>query len=452
MTAPCRKTSSEPVISVGLIQDTASLSFRLESDFTDSSGRRVPAGEYEIECRGGVLRCACLDCAPSVESTEMVFKPMDVETSRFSLEATIGIDFHWQRNERQSFCGSLRFTTPRTGRFSVINDVPLETYIVSVICSEMGASTPPELVKAHGVVSRSWLTAQLDASSFHGGGKRTLPIPDGEIIRWYDREAHTAFDVCADDHCQRYQGVGRIESPDVPKIVRDTRGEFLTFDGRICDARFSKSCGGVTEDFRVAWGDEKIPYLVPVFDGPFDKVLTPTLADENIMRDYIQNPPDVYCWCTDRRILDEIMTSYDRRTVDFFRWRTELSAHRVGELLAEKLGVHRGRIVSLEPVERGHSGRLKRLRFVGERGSVVVGKELEIRRVLSSTHLYSSAFIVDVEGPAHEPDAFILSGAGWGHGVGLCQIGAAVMAWRGIGYKDILEHYYPGTQIERLYE
>jgi len=314
----------------------------------------------------------------------------------------------------------------------------------------MSAASPPELVKAHGVISRSWVLAQLEAGKQNDAGAPAQPVPGGETIRWYDREAHADFDVCADDHCQRYQGVDRDGSGAVLAAVHDTRGIILTFNGRLCDARFSKCCGGVTEDFRVAWGDEKIPYLVPVFDGPVDSMPEPPLVEEDALRDYIERPPDVYCRCSDPSLLDGVMTSYDRETVDFFRWRRELSASRAGELVREKLHIDIGRLLSLEPVARGLSGRLSRLRLKGELGTVVVGKELEIRRVLSPTHLYSSAFVVDTLGPADRPDGFVLSGAGWGHGVGLCQIGAAVMAWRGIGYEEILKHYYPGTELERL--
>jgi peptidoglycan hydrolase-like amidase len=226
----------------------------------------------------------------------------------------------------------------------------------------------------------------------------------------------------------------------------------LFYEKGVCDTRYGKCCGGVTEDFRVAWSDDAVPYLVPVFDGPADGMPHPPLTEEEAVRQYIENPPDVYCNCMDERILDEILTSRDRQTRDFFRWRTVLEARRATELFREKVGIDLGRILALEPVERGLSGRLKRLRWVGEKGSMVIGKELEIRRVLSSTHLYSSALVIDIEGSARRPDAFVLSGAGWGHGVGLCQIGAAVMAWQGLGHADILKHYYPGTTVEHLYD
>ena len=357
------------------------------------------------------------------------------------LEATIGIDFHWQQKEVQTFSGGLRLALQPGGRVTVINDVPLETYITSVVCSEMRSTSPPDLAKAHAIISRSWLLAQLEPQT----PQPTERIQAGEIIRWYDRQAHTGFDVCADDHCQRYQGTGRIDSPAVADAVGDTRGMVLTHGGKPCDARFSKCCGGVTEDFKTAWGDEPVPYLVPVFDGPGSKMPAQSV------REFITSPPEVYCHCTDERILKQVLNPYDLETNDFFRWQQKLGAQEASDLIRNKLGVDLGRIVSMEPVERGLSGRLKRLRLVGEAGSLVIGKELEIRRALSESHLYSSAFVVDTQGPDDQPEAFVLKGAGWGHGVGLCQIGAAVMAFQGVGYSEILEHYYPGTGLKRFW-
>jgi SpoIID/LytB domain protein len=312
----------------------------------------------------------------------------------------------------------------------------------------MDASSPLELIKAHSVISRSWLLAQREGSK----SRSTVTAAKGERIRWYDREAHRSFDVCADDHCQRYHGIDRIKSPEAHRAVRETRGQVLVFTGHICDARYSKCCGGVTEDFRVAWNDEEVPYLVSVPDGPGNEMPHPPLTDETAVREFLRNPPDAYCNCTDDEVLTTILTPHDRETRDFFRWTTRLGADRASELFTEKSGIDLGRIVSLEPVERGLSGRLKRLRFIGERAVIVVGKELEIRRSLSPTHLLSSAFVVDIDGPAQRPEAFILSGAGWGHGVGLCQIGAAVMARRGTGHEEILTHYYPATTLERIYD
>jgi SpoIID/LytB domain protein len=377
-------------------------------------------------------------------SEKLTLTPQDPATGRFSLRTTIGVDFHWQQEEEQSFSGGLRFVPSDDDRLTAINDVTLETYLTSVICSEMDASSPLELAKAHSVISRSWLLAQRTGRQSRSTGTKEA----GERIRWYDYEAHQTFDVCADDHCQRYHGVGRITSGAAYRAVRETRGRVLVFESEICDARYSKCCGGITEDFRTAWSDEEVPYLVPVPDGPGGKMPHPPLTNETAFREFLANPPTAYCNCTDDTILNTILTPHDRRTRDFFRWQVTTDAERACERVKEKSGLDLGRIVRMEPVERGLSGRLKRLRIVGESQNIVIGKELEIRRVLSPTHLYSSAFTIDLA----EPGVFILHGAGWGHGVGLCQIGAAVMAWRGKGYEDILAHYYPGTTVERYYD
>ncbi len=409
----------EPTIAVGLVEDAGSVSVRLKGNFKDSMGRPVPPGVV------------------SSGPDELILHPVDPDKDSFSLEATIGVDFHWQQTEELSFSGGLRLVPRPGGRVTVINDVPLETYITSVVCSEMRSTSPPELVKAHAIISRSWLLAQLEPPS----PQPAEHVREGEIIRWYDRQAHTGFDVCADDHCQRYQGVGRIDSPPVAQAVTDTRGLVLIYDGKPCDARFSKCCGGITEDFTTAWGDQPVPYLVPVFDGPGSGI------PEQSVGEFIKNPPNAYCRCTDQKILEQVLNPYDLETKDFFRWQIALGAEEAGHLVKKKLGEDLGRIVKLEPLERGRSGRIKRLRLVGEAGSLVIGKELEIRRALSESHLYSSAFVVDAEG-----SDFILYGAGWGHGVGLCQIGAAVMAFEGVGYPEILMHYYPGTVLKRFWK
>jgi SpoIID/LytB domain protein len=411
-------TGKEPTIAVGLVENAESVSIRLKGSYQEQDGRVVPPGVISSPPAG------------------LILKPLNPKEDRFLLKATIGIDFHWQQKEELSFSGSLRLVPQPGGKVTVINDVPLEDYITSVVCSEMRSTSPSDLVKAHAVISRSWLLAQLEPQA----PQPTEQIKEGEIIRWYDRQVHTGFDVCADDHCQRYQGTGRIDSPVVAKAVADTRGLVLIHDGKPCDARFSKCCGGVTEDFTTAWGDESVPYLVSVVDGPQE-------IPEQSAREFITAPPNVYCRCSDKKILEQVLNPYDLETQDFFRWQVTLGAREAGDLVKGKLGVDLGRIVKLEPLERGPSGRIKRLRLTGESGSLVVGKELEIRRALSESHLYSSAFVVDKDG-----SDFILSGAGWGHGVGLCQIGAAVMAFDRIDYQRILEHYYPDSEVKQIYK
>ncbi len=326
--------------------------------------------------------------------------------------------------------------------------MPLEAYLTSVICSEMSASSPPELLRAHAVISRSWLLAQVRQVL---RGEPPPVASENERVIWYDREAHLDFDVCADDHCQRYQGLQRVASPEVEAAIAATRGLVLSHAGEVCDARFSKCCGGVVEDYRVAWHDLAVPYLVSLRDADDRSLPDPLMTDEAIVRRFIESPPEAHCNCDDEAILDAILPSHDRSTADFFRWEVRLGAVEAGALVRDKIGVDLGRLLALEPVERGLSGRLIKLRLRGEKGELVLGKELEIRRALSSSHLYSSAFVVDVEGPAERPETFVLHGAGWGHGVGLCQIGAAVMATRGQDHTAILAHYYPGTALERWY-
>lgn len=440
--------TGEPTIAVGLVENAESITFRLLDVFADAGGKRFFPGEYRITCKEGKLSC---NGEVHDGSLGLTLSGADTE-SRFRIQVTIGIDFHWQQERTHTFSGTLRFLSRPGNRITVINDVPLETYILSVSCSEMSVKSPEEFLRAHSIISRSWLLAQL-ASKQSPPVKHTERLDrDNEIIRWYDRQDHTDFDVCADDHCQRYQGIDMIDSGLVSRSVNDTRGLILVYNGKPCDARFSKCCGGVTEDFRLAWSETIHPYLVPVFDGPKDRLPSPPLSDEHAARNFITGYPDVYCNCEDEKILSRILNNYDRTTHDFFRWRVKLTQEEISGLLKKKLELDLGRIIALDPVERGLSARLKRLRLIGEKAAVIIGKELEIRRALSPTHLYSSAFVIDTEGPEECPDTFILTGAGWGHGVGLCQIGAAVMACRGIDYREILQHYYPGSVLERIYQ
>ncbi len=449
MTQQTATSHEEPEIAVGLLNQCEEVRIQLKRPYKDLSGRVLPAGELHVSCGDGVLNCQGVW---EGEARELVLAPTDRKSCQFSLEATIGIDFHWQQRETQSFRGSLQLLPKPGNRLTVVNRVPLETYLMSVVCSEMKASAPREFIKAHAVISRSWLLAQLAARrATNPAGGRKKGDAEGERVRWTEREAHDDFDVCADDHCQRYQGIARIDVPDVVAAIQETRGEVLTFKGQPCDARFSKSCGGITEEYQTAWGDEAVPYLIALRDMRGVGRQPPPLADEEAMRAFLQNPLPAYCDCNDRSILCSVLNNYDLATEGFFRWQERLSASEASRLVREKLGIDLGRLLKLEPVERGPSGRLKRLRLVGEQGALVIGKELEIRRALSTTHLYSSAFVVNTEGPVGRPDAFVLTGAGWGHGVGLCQIGAAVMAHQGAECREILEHYYPGTQIEKYY-
>jgi SpoIID/LytB domain protein len=361
--------------------------------------------------------------SPGIErfTSEATLTP-SIPSASFALEVTIGIGFHWERNERQVFRGGLRILD-RKGALTAVNDVSLEDYITSVISSEMSASCPLELLKAHAVVSRSWLCFPKLNPENIGPGNASIRR-DNEIIRWYGREAHSDFDVCADDHCQRYQGITKAYSPEVAEAVEATAGQMLVYKGKVCDARFSKCCGGRTEEYRTAWDDREVPYLISFRD-----------TDEN---------GQIYCNTRDPALISKILPGFDQETQDFFRWTVRYSPEEIRALIQDRLHEDVGEVRDLEALERGPSGRIIRLKIVGDK-ILIVGKELEIRRALSRSHLYSSAFQVEREGRD-----ILLRGEGWGHGVGLCQIGAAVMASRGKAYREILLHYYPGTELEAL--
>jgi stage II sporulation protein D len=408
-------------VSVGLLEGQGAIEVELTGSFRDSTGRLLDPGRHRF-------------------TSAAELRPMEVAACSFALdEVTIGIGFHWERRERQVFRGTLRIVRRGTG-FTAINDVPLEEYVTSVISSEMSAACPLELLKAHAVISRSWLRFPKDGAV--RAGSPPPGVSEREIVRWYGREAHQGFDVCADDHCQRYQGITKAFSPAASEAVRQTAGEMLRYEGAVCDTRFSKCCGGITERYSTAWEDREIPYLESLYDGPPSSAgaVEPAVSLPVAER-WIRAAPPAYCNTRNADLLARILPGFDQETRDFYRWRVEYTTEELGDLIESRLGVALGRIVDLVPLQRGPSGRVYRLRIVGERDHVVVGKELEIRRALSRSHLYSSAFIVD-----REPGGFILTGAGWGHGVGLCQIGAACMAGAGKSYREILAHYYPRTE------
>jgi stage II sporulation protein D len=403
-------------VSVGLLEGRSVVDVELTGAFTDAAGHSYPPGRYGFD-------------------SELTLTPSNMQSCAFALsDVTIGIGFHWERNECQAFRGALRLVRRDSG-LTAINDVPLEEYITSVISSEMSASCPLELLKAHAVISRSWLCFPKADSARPGGGRTDFAAVAREIRRWYGREAHPDFDVCADDHCQRYQGITKAFSPAAADAVRATAGEFLRYSGRICDARFSKSCGGITERYATAWEDQDVPYLESVYDG------APEISRSD-PETWIRSHPPAYCNTRNAELLSSILPGFDQETRDFYRWRAEYEPGELAELIKSRVGVNLGPVREMQALARGPSGRIHRLKIVGSRDHIIVGKELEIRRVLSRTHLYSSAFVADIES-----GRFVLRGAGWGHGVGLCQIGAAVMASAGKSYREILQHYYPGTSI-----
>lgn len=398
---------------------------------------------------------------------ELLFEPLHEATDAFELlDVTIGINFHWERKEDQRFLGALKIIV-ENGKLTGINVINVEDYLTSVISSEMSATASLELLKAHAVISRSWLLAQIQKNKEIEAaqtGYSAMTQTEEELIRWYDREDHTRFDVCADDHCQRYQGITRASTEIVKQAITATRGQLLMSDGKICDARFSKCCGGAFEEFQYCWEDVKYPYLQKQRDykvegGQLSTInyqlsTLPDLTVEAEADRWIRTSPEAFCNTTDKKILSQVLNNYDQETTDFYRWKVTYTQDELSALILKRSGIDYGQIIDLIPIARGTSARLWKLKIVGTKKTLIIGKELEIRRTLSTSHLYSSAFVVDKADVSPEgiPGRFILTGAGWGHGAGLCQIGAAVMGEQGYMYDTILLHYYIGASIDKLYD
>ena len=444
----------EPVITVGILSGKE-IGFSFPKEFISSDGIAICGIQQAVYRKGKI-------CWQEKEYDELSFTPQQDTYSFFELQdVTIGINFHWERKEVQRFKGELKIIV-EDDRLTAINIIPIEDYLTSVISSEMSATASLELLKAHAVISRSWLLNKLKVAN---GKLKVIMHPDNtanfelstlpsQLIKWYDHEAHKNFDVCADDHCQRYQGITRTSTPQAIEAVFATRGEVLMYEGEICDARFSKCCGGAFEEFQNCWENVKHPYLIGQRDSKTDTRL-PDLTKEVEADKWIRTSPAAFCNTHNKQVLSQVLNNYDQETTDFYRWRVCYSQQELSELIHKRSGIEFGKIIDLIPVERGTSGRLVRLKIVGTLRTLIIGKELEIRRTLSSSHLYSSAFVVDKEYKEDEkeiPSRFILTGSGWGHGVGLCQIGAAVMGEQGYKYKEILSHYYPGSAIEQQYK
>ena len=444
----------EPVITVGILSGKE-IGFSFPKEFISSDGIAICGIQQAVYRKGKI-------CWQEKEYDELSFTPQQDTSSFFELQdVTIGINFHWERKEVQRFKGELKIIV-EDDRLTAINIIPIEDYLTSVISSEMSATASLELLKAHAVISRSWLLNKLKVEN---GKLKVIMHPDNtanfelstlpsQLIKWYDHEAHKNFDVCADDHCQRYQGITRTSTPQAIEAVFATRGEVLMYEGEICDARFSKCCGGAFEEFQNCWENVKHPYLIGQRDSKTETRL-PDLTKEVEADKWIRTSPAAFCNTHNKQVLSQVLNNYDQETTDFYRWRVCYSQQELSELIHKRSGIEFGKIIDLIPVERGTSGRLVRLKIVGTLRTLIIGKELEIRRTLSSSHLYSSAFVVDKEYKEDEkeiPSRFILTGSGWGHGVGLCQIGAAVMGEQGYKYKEILSHYYPGSAIEQQYK
>ena len=444
----------EPVITVGILSGKE-IGFSFPKEFISSDGIAICGIQQAVYRKGKI-------CWQEKEYDELSFTPQQDTSSFFELQdVTIGINFHWERKEVQRFKGELKIIV-EDDRLTAINIIPIEDYLTSVISSEMSATASLELLKAHAVISRSWLLNKLKVAN---GKLKVIMHPDNtanfelstlpsQLIKWYDHEAHKNFDVCADDHCQRYQGITRTSTPQAIEAVFATRGEVLMYEEEICDARFSKCCGGAFEEFQNCWENVKHPYLIGQRDSKTETRL-PDLTKEAEADKWIRTSPAAFCNTHNKQVLSQVLNNYDQETTDFYRWRVCYSQQELSELIHKRSGIEFGKIIDLIPVERGTSGRLVRLKIVGTLRTLIIGKELEIRRTLSSSHLYSSAFVVDKEYKEDEkeiPSRFILTGSGWGHGVGLCQIGAAVMGDQGYKYKEILSHYYPGSAIEQQYK
>lgn len=434
----------EPQISVGIVC-AQEIHFTL-NDYFSAKGECIQGNQTVCYSEGGILWKGKL-------YHELTFTPQKRSNSFSLYDVTIGINFHWERHETQTFMGTLKLVIDE-GKICAINILPVEDYLISVISSEMSATSSLEFLKAHAVISRSWLFAQTEKRKVIGNKNDSFFSfikNKNEYIRWYDREDHTLFDVCADDHCQRYQGITKASNQTVVEAVKATRGQLLMYGNQVCDARFSKCCGGATEEFEYCWEDKRFPYLKSIRDSKEQQTL-PDLTNEIEAERWIRSTPSAYCDSHDQKILSQILNNYDQETTHFFRWEVRYTQEELSELIRKSTHTDYGHIVDLVPIERGKSGRLSKLQIVGTKKTLIIGKELEIRRILSDTHLFSSAFIVDkVELKDGIPQWFFLSGAGWGHGVGLCQIGAAVMGENGYTYKEILLHYYKNADIRKFY-
>ena len=436
--------NGEPRVSVGIVTANE-IVFSLHQPYNEN-GTTV-SGKQSVSYENGAI------IWNGKRYKELVFQPQEAGAS-FSLEdVTIGVNFHWERKETQTFLGILRFAIEGTAMWA-INELPVERYLESVISSEMSATSSLRLLEAHAVISRSWLLAQIEnrrSAKTEQTSLYSCITGKDKMIKWYDRQDHTLFDVCADDHCQRYQGITKETSPHVAVAIQHTRGQVLMSEGKICDARFSKCCGGAMEEFQYCWEDSPKPYLKAIGDTP-EKTI-PDLTVEANAEEWIRTSPDSFCNTTDKNILSQVLNDYDQETTDFYRWRVDYTQEEISQLINSKLNIDFGQIMDLIPIERGKSARLCQLKIVGTKQTLTIGKELEIRRALSPSHLYSSAFVVDKEDVNAEgiPALFHIIGCGWGHGVGLCQIGAAVMGEKGYNYDQILAHYYPGADLKELY-
>jgi SpoIID/LytB domain protein len=437
----------QPYIKIGILQ-SEQVEFELKGSFhIENSDNELIADIYLATLEENQINISDL----ILSNLPVKLVPHDDATFIIK-DVVIGIGFHWERKEDQEFNGCLELLHA-DNQIIAINHAPVEDYLKSVISSEMSATSSAELLKAHAIISRSWVLAQIDKNKDLSQQTTIYQShfqSDTEIVKWYDREDHHHFDVCADDHCQRYQGIGRVSNPEVEKAIDATLGQILEYQGKICDARFSKCCGGATELFENCWEPVHHPYLTLVHDTENVQVALPDLTIEENAREWITSSPSAFCNTQDSTVLKQVLNHYDQETTQFYRWQVVYNQQEMSTLVTSKTGVDFGDILDLEPLERGASGRIIKLKIVGSRRTMIIGKELEIRKALSTSHLYSSAFVVDKQ-MIDNTLQFTLTGAGWGHGVGLCQIGAAMMSHQGYTHQQILMHYFKNASLVKRY-
>jgi SpoIID/LytB domain protein len=442
----------EPIVNIGILSEKE-IQFELYGEFITQSDGYKFSGRFKAAIEADRIRITG-ENKEYIFPSGITFVPDDIEAESFLLkDVVIGKNFHWEKKENQRFRGSLKILIEKD-LITAINILPLEEYLTSVISSEMSPHSSPELLKAHAIVSRGWLLAQLEKKQRN---KKNISlnnsIDEEEIIHWYDQGDHSNYDFCADDHCQRYQGVTKIVNENALNAISNTCGLALEFENNICDTRYSKCCGGITESFENVWEPVTHPYLSSIIDYKFelDDYETDLTVERSAVQ-WIKSSPTAFCNTSDQRILSQVLVDFDRATNDFFRWRVDYTQNEITELVKSKSGFDCGNILDLIPIERGHSGRIIKLKIEGDKKSFIIGKELEIRKTLSPTHLYSSAFYITKENIINKiPQRFIIEGAGWGHGVGLCQIGAAVMSELGYGFDEILTHYFKNAVICKIY-
>lgn len=444
-------SNNEPLISVGIISEKQ-IEFELYGDFTSYGMKHTFSGRFTA----GVYndKIICKRASDKIEvSDEIIFEPQEAGIESFLIkDVTVGNKFHWRRKENERFTGSLKLIKDN-GKIAAVNILPVEDYLTSVISSEMSAKCPVEALKAHAIISRSWLLSQIGRIKKNNKANENEFNSETEHIKWYDREEHKLFDVCNDDHCQRYHGITKVFTGVASQAIEETRGIVLMNKDQVCDARYSKCCGGISESYENAWEPVRHDYLKPIIDYKFEpENFNPDLTKEENAVKWIRGNPPSFCNTNDRAILSQILVDFDQETKDFYRWKVEYSQEEISKIIFAKSGIDFGQILDLIPLERGASGRLIKLIINGTKKSLTIGKELEIRRFLSGTHLYSSAIVIEKVGEQNGvPKRFVIYGAGWGHGVGLCQIGAAVMASGGYMFDEILLHYFSDVKLKKNY-